>query len=310
MKKVLITAPAHPSLQEKLQQQGYTVLYKPELSAGELLDEVEDVTGLVVTTRMPIDKAVIDCAAKLRWIGRLGSGMELIDAQYAASKGIKCISTPEGNRNAVAEHCLALLLNLLNNVCRSYNEVREGKWLRNENRGIELCEKTVGIIGYGNTGSSFARLLVPFHAKVLAFDKYKTEIASGHVSAVSLSDIFKEAEIVSLHLPLTAETFHLANDQFFRSFAKPVFFVSTCRGKVTDTAALVRALESGQVLGAALDVLENEKLHTLTQEEKQLLDYLLGHPRVIITPHIAGYSEEAFKKMGDILLDKLGLEQP
>ena len=305
MGNVIITAPAHQSLKAGLEAKGYTVSYEPAISYNRLMDRVAEVEGLVVTTRMPIDQPLIDAAKQLKWIGRLGSGMELIDEKYAALKGITCFSTPEGNRNAVAEHALALLLNLMNNITRAHNEVKQGIWLRKENRGIELSGKTVGIIGFGNTGSSFARLLQPFGVSVLAYDKYKQHFANGYIKQASLEQIKAEAQVVSLHLPLTKETHHFANDSFFEGLTTSPFFITTCRGPVTDTAALIQAIKRGQIAGAALDVLENEKLDKFTSAEKEQLAFLTSHSNVIVTPHIAGYSNEAFRRMTEILLEKL-----
>jgi D-3-phosphoglycerate dehydrogenase len=307
MPKVMITAPAHPSLKEGLEQRGYQVDTLEKISYQELKEMIPGYAGLIVASRIQIDKAMLAEAQSLKWIGRLGSGMEIIDVDQATAQGILCMSSPDGNCDSVGEHCLGMLLSLMHNISSARDEVREGKWLREANRGFELRGKTVGIIGLGHTGSAFAHLLSPFGVRVLAHDKYKTGFSAGHIVESSIDDIKELADVISFHLPLNEETQHYANEQFFLSLKKRPYFLNASRGAVVDTSALLQALDNGLVTAAGLDVLENEDLTSYSAHESALLQQLLSRKNVIVTPHIAGSSHESLIKLSQSLLKKLDL---
>ncbi|MFN4123412.1 MAG: NAD(P)-dependent oxidoreductase [Flavobacteriales bacterium] len=305
--RILFADTAHPWLKEQLEYTGFECYYDENLIREQALHIIGNFDGLIIRSRFKTDREMIDAALpRLKFIARVGAGMENIDVDYATTKGIACLHAPEGNRNAVAEQALAMLLLLMNNLLRADREVRQGIWRREENRGYELYGKTVGIIGFGNTGSEFAKRLAGFDVQVLAHDKYKTNFAHDYVKESSLDEIFQQADVVSLHLPLTEETYYYANAQFFGRFSKPIYFINTSRGKVLETQALVNALQQGKVAGAALDVLEYESLSFEQMTEMpEAFRYLAHSDQVVLSPHIAGWTHESNLKMAQILFHKI-----
>jgi len=305
--KAIITSRCHSSLLNRLEKSGYEIIFQPGISYEDLLSWMQDAQGLVISTGIRVDRNLLNHSPALQWIGRLGSGLEHVDLEAAEARGIQVYSSPEGNCDAVGEHALALLLNLMNRIQVSSAEVKAGKWLREENRGHELATLNVGVIGYGNTGAAFARKLAGFGVQILAYDKYRTSFGSDNVKEVSLQTLLQQSDVVSMHVPLNAETMHMADKAFFAQMKKQPWFLNTSRGKVHDTAALLDALTDQQIAGAGLDVLENERLETYSELETKQLNALLSFSNVLITPHIAGYSHEAFFKMSKVLADKIGL---
>ncbi|MBU2650435.1 MAG: hypothetical protein KKA81_05830 [Bacteroidetes bacterium] len=307
-KKVLFIDETHPLLVSELQTMGYHCEMFSGTSVNDILGKLHEYCGVIIRSKYSIDKEFIDKAENLEFIARAGSGMENIDLDYAASKGIHCLNSPEGNRDAVGEHTLGLLLALLNRIHASDREVRNGLWKREENRGLEIKGKTIAIIGYGNMGSAFAQRLAGFEARVIAYDKYKSGFSSGYISEASMDDVFALTDILSLHVPLNHETEYMVNDKYLNKFAKPVFLINTSRGKVVDTASLVRMLQSGKVRGAALDVLEYESLsfESLDYEDyPEPFRFLSKAENVVLTPHVAGWTVESKEKLALVLAEKI-----
>ncbi len=313
MKKVLITDDCHPLLADGLERMGYTCDFMPDITPENTLKLISDYEGLIINSKIIVNRTFLDKAVRLRFVGRLGSGMEIIDRAYAAERGVAVVSSPEGNRNAVAEQALGMLLALMNNMLRSDREVRADIWRREANRGIELRGKTIGIIGFGHTGSQFARKLAGMEMTVLAFDKY---ITPGYASEMpwvlesSLSDIQEQADIISLHLPLSAETRHLVDADFIGHCKNGFILMNTARGACINTADVVTALEAGRIEGACLDVFENEKPPTFSAAEAALYQRLHALENVVLTPHIAGWTQESKYLLAAVLLEKISAVVP
>lgn len=306
--KVNFIDAVHPVLSTRLTAAGHTCEDLSEYSGTELLGQLHDAEGLVVRSRLMITGHVLQHAPRLRFIARAGAGMENIDRQACAAKGIRLYNSPEGNRDAVAEHALGMLLALMNHLPKADREVRHGIWDRVSNSGRELCGSTVGIIGYGQMGTAFARRLTGFGVHVLAHDKYRTGFGNRHLEESSLDELQDRCDTVSLHLPLTPETQHYANAAFFARFSKPVWFINTARGPITDTAALLDAIDAGKVRGACLDVLEFEErsLKGLHDERgNETFQRLKACEKVLLSPHVAGITEESYFKLANVLADKI-----
>ncbi len=311
MKTVLVTDDVHPLMLEGLQQRGYKTDFRPDISLQDVRECIHLYEGLVINSKILVDKELLDCATRLEFIARLGSGMEIVDKLYSASKNIAVLSSPEGNCNAVAEHALGMLLALANNIPRADREVRNFDWQREKNRGFELNGRCVGIIGFGHTGSTFASKLTGLGVRILAYDKYKTNYTSAFpfVTEATLEQIKAEADIISFHLPLTSEVIYFANKAFFDSCEKPIIIINTSRGKVVDMKALLDALDAQKVSGACLDVFENEKPNTFSDEERSLYQRLYEKEQVVLSPHIAGWTQESKINLSKILLQKIDLLQ-
>jgi D-3-phosphoglycerate dehydrogenase len=305
--KILHIDSNHPLLWEQLEKAGFSNEADFTSSKEEVENKIENYHGIVIRSRFKIDKTFLDKAKNLQFIARVGAGLESIDCDYAESKNIKLIAAPEGNCNAVGEHALGMILSLFNKLNNADKEIKSGQWNRESNRGTELDGKTIGIIGYGNMGKSFAKKLRGFDVEVLCYD-ILPNVGDENAKQVSLQEIQQKADVLSLHIPWTPETDKMVNATFINQFAKPFWLINTARGKSVVTADLVAALQSGKVLGAGLDVLEYEKLsfETLFEGEKpEAFEYLLNANNVLLTPHIAGWTIESKEKLAQVIVDKI-----
>jgi D-3-phosphoglycerate dehydrogenase / 2-oxoglutarate reductase len=305
--KILHLDTNHPLLWEQLEKAGFQNEADYTSTKEEVESKIENYHGIVIRSRFKIDKTFIDKAKNLQFIARVGAGLESIDCEYAESKNIHLIAAPEGNCNAVGEHALGMILSLFNNLNTADKEVKSGQWNRESNRGTELDGKTVGIIGYGNMGKSFAKKMRGFDVEVLCYDILPNK-GDENAKQVSLQEIQQKADVLSLHIPWTPETDKMVNTTFINQFSKPFWFINTARGKSVVTADLVIALQTGKILGAGLDVLEYEKLsfETLFEGEKPAaFEYLLNANNVLLSPHIAGWTFESKEKLAQVIVDKI-----
>lgn len=306
--RVLFIDTVHPILNERLTAKGFNCIDGTDYSIDELIEAVKSAEGIVIRSRISLNESFLKQAHELKFIARSGAGMENIDVDYCQSREIELFNAPEGNRNAVGEHALGMLLALFNKIPQANAEVRQGKWDREGNRGIEIEGKTIGIIGYGNNGEAFAKVLRGFDARIIAYDKYKNAFQNEFVEEVSLEELFKSSDIVSFHIPQNEETIYYANDSFFDAFAKPIYLINLSRGKIVETSALVNAMKENQVLGACLDVLEYEKSsfeNFFDQNLSEDFQFLLNSDNVILTPHVGGWTKESYFKLSDVLADKI-----
>lgn len=308
MMKVYFLDTVHPILQERLQAAGYMCLDFTEQSRERCEEAIRDAHGLVIRSRFPMDEGFLRHAPELKFIARSGAGMENIDIAYTQQRGITCYNAPEGNRNAVGEHALGMLLSLMNHLNRGDREVRNGIWDREGNRGVELDGKTIGIIGYGNNGAAFAKKLRGFDVEILAFDKYKAGFSTDQLKESSLQEIFQRADVLSFHIPQNSETLYMGNVEFFAQFKKPIYVLNLSRGKIIRTTDLMKGVNEGRILGAGLDVLEFESSsfeNIFSGNIPPAFKELLASDKVILSPHVGGWTVESYFKLSDVLADKI-----
>lgn len=302
-KQVLIVDDLHPAFKQQAEELDYLCTDEPLFTREQTLAIIKDFEGLAIRTKFKVDREFIDAAPNLKWIARAGAGMDNVDEEYAKSKGIICINAPEGNADAVGEHAMALLLALMNKLRQGDSQIRNGLWDREANRGWELKGRTVGIIGYGHMGQSFAQKIKGFGVDIIAYDKYKTGFSDAYVREVSMEEMVKHSEIISFHIPLTRETRQMVNAEYLFHFRKPIFFINTSRGEIVDTSAVLAGIKSGKILGAGLDVLEVEKFPALA--EQSWYPELIKNEQIMLSPHVAGWTFESYRKISEVLAQKL-----
>lgn len=305
---IVLIDKAHPILERALQDMGFECADHQHTAPADLLPHLKNAFGWIIRSRINVDQTLLDQCPNLRFIGRMGIGLEHIDVDYAAQKGVQVFNSPEGSKDTVAEHAIGLMLGLMHWIARANEQVMAGKWLRDENKAYELRHRTVGIIGYGNIGQEVAKRLANFGCRILAYDKFRSDYGDAFAQEAPLQQLFDEADVVTLHIPYLPENHHFVNRHFLEQFQKPIFLLNTSRGLVLDTAALRDAVEQGRILGAGLDVIEYEEQSFYKLELDQLpeaFQYLRHSDRVLITPHVAGLSHEVMESHAAVLADKI-----
>lgn len=301
--RILIVDDIHEILLDRLRANGVSCDYQPQINRVDTEKIIKEYDGLVIRSKFQVNRDFLDLAPNLRLIGRAGAGMDNIDEQYAQQRGITLISANEGNRDAVAEHMIGMLLNLMNNMRRADQEIRSGLWLREENRGYELMGRTVALIGYGHNGQAMAKKLSGFDVKVIAYDKYKTGFSDEYATEVSMEEVVRQADILSFHIPLTRETRKMVDEEYLFHFRKPIFLLMGARGEITHIPAVLKYLDEGKILGAAFDVLPVEKFPALAEQD--WYGDLVGQHNVLLSPHVAGWTFESYRKLSDVLATKI-----
>lgn len=303
--KILIADEMHASIHEMMKAENWDYDYLPDAKRADILARIADYEGLFIRSKTVVDVEFLEKAPKLRFIARAGAGLDLIDEVAVGERGIALFHAGTGNRDAVGEHVLGMLLSLFNNIVKADREVRAGIWDREGNRGVELMGKTVGLIGYGNNGGATAKRFSGFGCTVLAFDKYRKDYGDEYAREASLEEIKAEADVISFHIPLTEESRKMVDDDFVASVAKPFYLINAARGEIASITAVVNGLQSGKIKGACLDVLENEKLKTLTAVQKEAFDYLAQSDRVVLTPHVGGWTHESYVRINEVLVKQV-----
>lgn len=303
--KVLIIDKMHESIVPLLEQHGFEPDYQPSISRAEIIEVLDQYDGLVVRSKTAVDQELLKNSGQLRFVARAGAGLDQLDMEVLEERNIAVVNAPEGNRDALGEHALALLLNLSNRINQGDAQVRSGIWDREGNRGFEIKGKTIGLIGYGYMGSAFAEKLSGLSCTTIAYDKYKTNYSDNFVRETTLEELFEKTDILSLHVPLTDETRFMVDQTFLNQFNKSILVLNTARGEVLSLRDLLDALDAGKVLGAGLDVLENERLATLSNDQKEDFKRLSAHSKVILTPHVGGWTFESYQKINEVLVNKI-----